>query len=140
MHKSIIEIEQLLYRCCDAVDKGNVDNIMGCFHQNATLIITWEENSKHLGHEEIRHWFVNYTQVMKSAMKYLRHKITCPLIDVNGDDANVLSYVDVDAAPKDSGHVIISICRYEDKLTRVDGRWYLKEKTIFMEDTYTITK
>ena len=28
MHKSIIEIEQLLYRCCHAVDQGNIDNIM----------------------------------------------------------------------------------------------------------------
>lgn len=137
MHKSVIEIEQLLYRCCHAVDQGNIDNIMSVFHPNATLIINWEENGKYSGHEEIRQWFLNYTQVMKSSMKYLRHKITCPMIEIDGDDAIAFSYLDVDAAPKDVAQVIITVCRYEDKLTKLDGQWYLKEKSIFMDDTYT---
>ena len=140
MHKNTIEIEQLLYRCCHAVDQGNIDNIMSVFHPNATLIINWEENGKYSGHEEIRQWFLNYTQVMKSSVKYLRHKITCPMIEINGDDATALSYLDVDTAPKDTSQVIITICRYEDKLTKLDGQWYLKEKSIFMDDTYTVKK
>ncbi|GAB6096707.1 hypothetical protein JCM14469_29600 [Desulfatiferula olefinivorans] len=140
MNKNVIEIEQLLYRCCHAVDHGHVDSIMECFHPSATLIINWEENGRHSGHEAIRQWFLNYTQIMTSALNYLRHKITCPLIDVNGDEATAFSYLDVDAAPKDGGQVVISVCRYEDKLVRTDGRWYLKEKSIFMDDTYTITK
>ncbi|MBI9092109.1 MAG: nuclear transport factor 2 family protein [Desulfobacterium sp.] len=140
MHKSIIEIEQLLYRCCHAVDQRNIDNIMSVFHPNATLIINWEETGKYSGHEEIRQWFFNYTQVMKSAVKYLRHKITCPVIEVNGDEATAFSYLDVDAAPKDASQVIITVCRYEDKFTKLDGQWYLKEKSIFMDDTYTIMK
>jgi ketosteroid isomerase-like protein len=138
MPKSIIEIEQLLYRCCHAVDQGNIDNIMSVFHPNATLMINWEENGKYSGHEEIRQWFLNYTHVMKSTMKYLRHKIMCPLIEVNGDEATAFSYLDVDAAPKDTGQVIITVCRYEDKLTKLEGQWYLKEKSIFMDDTYTV--
>ena len=140
MPQNIIEIEQLLYRCCHAVDQGNIDTIMGCFHQNATLLINWEKNGKHSGHEKIHQWFLNYIQVMKSAMKYLRHKITCPLIEVTDDEATALSYLDVDAASRDTGQVIITVCRYEDKLTKLDGRWYLKEKSIFMDDSYTITK
>ena len=140
MHKSIIEIEQLLYRCCHAVDRGDVDTIINCFHENATMTISWEKNGQHSGHEEIRQWFINYTKAMKSGMKYLRHKITCPLIRLNGNDATALSYLDVDAALKNGKQVIVTACRYEDKLTIVDGRWYLKEKAIFMEDTYTISK
>ena len=140
MHKNIIEIEQLLYRCCHAVDQGNIDNIMSVFHPNATLIINWEETGKYSGHEEIRQWFFNYTQVMKSAVKYLRHKITCPFIEVNGDEATAFSYLDVDAAAKDANQVIITVCRYEDKLTKLDGQWLLKEKSIFMDDTYTVMK
>jgi len=140
LHKSIIEIEQLLYRCCHAVDQGHLDNIMSLFHPKATLIINWEENGKYFGYDEIYQWFHNYTQVMKSAVKYLRHKITCPLIEVEGDEATALSYLDVDAAMEDTGQVIITVCRYEDKLTKIDGQWYLMEKSIFMDDTYTITK
>ena len=140
MPKSIIEIEQLLYRCCHAVDQGNIDNIMSVFLPNATLIINWEENGKYSGHEEIRKWFLNYTQIMKSAVKYLRHKIMCPLIEVNGDEATAFSCLDVDAALKDASQVIITVCRYEDKLTKLDEQWYLKEKSIFMDDTYTVMK
>lgn len=140
MYRSVIEIEQVLYRCCHAVDQGNIDKIIRTFHPDATLIINWEENGKYSGHEKIRQWFLSYTQVMKSSMKYLRHKITCPMIEVKGDTAVAFSYVDVDAAPKDADQVIITVCRYQDKLTRLDGQWYLKEKSIFMDDTYTIMK
>ena len=140
MHKSIIEIEQLLYRCCHAVDQGNIDNIMACFHPNATLIINWEENGEYSGHDKIRQWFNNYIQVMKSSVKYLRHKITCPLIKVDGDEATAFSYLDVDAAPKDANQVIKTVCRYEDKITKTDGQWYLKEKSIYMDDSYSVMK
>ena len=122
------------------MDRGEVNKIVDCFHENATLIISWEVNGKHSGHEEIRQWFINYTQEMKSTMKYLRHKLTSPLIRLHRDNATALSYLDVDAAQNGSKHVIITVCRYEDKLTLVDGRWYFKEKAIFMEDTYTITR
>jgi hypothetical protein len=77
---------------------------------------------------------------MKSAVKYLRHKITCPLIEVEGDEAAAFTYLDVDAASENTGQVIITVCRYEDKLTKLDGQWYIKEKSIFMDNTYTITK
>lgn len=140
MHKDIQEIEQLLYRCCHAVDQGSIDHIVKCFHPNATLIIKWEENGKYSGHEEIRRWFRNYTKIMNSSMKYLRHKIACPLIEVGGDEATAFSYLDVDAALKDTNQVIITVCRYEDKLIKVNGQWYLKEKAIFLDDTYSVMK
>ncbi len=37
MYKHVIEIEQVLYRCCHAVDQGNIGNIINVFHPNATL-------------------------------------------------------------------------------------------------------
>ena len=138
MYKSVVEIEQVLYRCCHAVDQGHMDNIISVFHPNATLIIKWEENGIYSGHEAIRKWFVNYNETVKSSMKYLRHKITCPMIAVSGDDATALSYLDVEAANKDTGQVIITVGRYEDKLVRAEGHWYLKEKAIFIDNSYTI--
>lgn len=140
MFRDIKEIEQVLYRCCHAVDQGNIDQIMGVFHHDATLIINWEENGKYSGHGEIRQWFLNYTRVMTSSVKYLRHKITCPIIEINGNDASAASYLDVDTASKDNRHIIVTVCRYEDKLCKLDGHWYLKEKSIFMDDTYTIER
>jgi len=81
-------------------------------------LINWEENGEYSGHDKIRQWFNNYIQVMKSSVKYLRHKITCPLIKVDGDDATAFSYLDVDAAAKDANQVIKTVCRYEDKITK----------------------
>ncbi|MDY6905757.1 MAG: nuclear transport factor 2 family protein [Thermodesulfobacteriota bacterium] len=86
----------------------------------------------------IRQWFLDYTQIMQSTVKYLRHKITCPWIVLDGDAATAFSYLDVDAASKDTGRVIITACRYEDRLVKLDGQWCLKEKSIFMDDTYII--
>ncbi|ACL02568.1 nuclear transport factor 2 family protein [Desulfatibacillum aliphaticivorans] len=140
MHNSLMEVEQLLYRCCHAVDTGNVPGIMSVFHPDAVLIINWEENGRHEGYEEIKQWFLNYTQVMKSAMRYLRHKISCPVIEINEEQAVANSYLDVDAAPIEADRVIISVCRYEDKLAKFDGKWLLTEKSIFMDDTYMVMK
>jgi hypothetical protein len=140
MYRSVVEIEQVLYRCCHAVDQGNIDNIISEFHLNATLIINWKRNGKYSGHGEIRQWFENYTEIIKSSMKYLRHRITCPMIKVNSAEAIAISYVDVESASKDTGQVIITVCRYEDKLIRTKGHWYLKEKSIFLDNTYTVSK
>ena len=137
MHKDIIEIEQVLYRCCHAVDQGYIDKIISVFHPNANLIIKWEKDGIHSGHDAIRKWFINYTQIIQSSMKYLRHKITCPMIEVCGNEATAFSYLDVDTATKDTNQVIITAGRYEDKLVKVEGCWYFKEKVIFVDDTYT---
>ncbi|NQU17037.1 MAG: nuclear transport factor 2 family protein [Candidatus Saganbacteria bacterium] len=140
MHKEIVEIEQVLYCCCHAVDQGDIDKIISFFHPDADLIIKWEEDGIHSGYDAIRNWFVNYTQIIQSSMKYLRHKITCPMIEVCGNEATAFSYLDVDTATKDTNQVIITVGRYEDKLVKMDGCWYLKEKVIFVDDTYNLSK
>lgn len=138
MCNQIKEIEQVLYRACHAVDQGKLDAFLRLFHPEAVLNITWEENGEYLGHEGIRSWFVNYDQTVRSSMKYLRHKITCPLIQCNENSATAFSYLDVDAALKENGQVIITSGRYEDKLLKIEGNWLLKEKVIFMDNTYTV--
>ncbi len=138
MYRHVIEIEQVLYRCCHAVDQGNIDRIMSVFHPNAKLIINWEENGIYIGQDEIRKWFVDYNHVVKSSLKYLRHKISCPMIEINGDEATSFSYFDADAAIKDVGQVIITAGRYEDKFVRSNGLWCFKEKAIFKDNTYSI--
>jgi 3-phenylpropionate/cinnamic acid dioxygenase small subunit len=138
MYEDIIAIEQVLYRCCHAVDQGNIDKIMALFHPNATLIIDWEENGRHGGHSEIRKWFDNYDQVVRSSMKYLRHKIACPVIEVDGETATAASYLEVEASSRDTGQVIKTVGQYNDKLIRLEGEWRLTEKLISMDNTYAV--
>ena len=138
MHKDIVAIEQVLYRCCHAVDQGNLDKIMALFHPNAVLIIDWEENGRHAEHEAIRNWFENYDCVVRSSMKYLRHKIACPMIEVAGETATAASYLEVEASSKDTGQVIKTVGRYNDKLIRFKGGWRFMEKLISMDNTYAV--
>ncbi|MBU2511350.1 nuclear transport factor 2 family protein [bacterium] len=84
MKSDIKKIEQVLYRVCHAVDQGQINSFVNLFHLEGRFIITWEENRKYTGHEEIQKWITNYDNTLRSSMKYLRHKITCPMIDVSG--------------------------------------------------------
>ena len=132
------EIEQVLYRCCHAVDQGRIDHVVNLFHPNGVLVITWEENGTYEGHEALRQWFFNYDQGVRCAMKYLRHKITCPVIEVHGDEATAFSYLDVESCSKEMDQVMITAGRYEDELVRYEGCWCLKKKVVFMDKTYTL--
>jgi 3-phenylpropionate/cinnamic acid dioxygenase small subunit len=138
MRNDIIEIEQVLYRCCHAIDKGEIDTFVNLFHPDASFMITWEENGKYEGHKEIQEWAVNYDKIIRSSMKYLRHKITCPIINVSEDDATATSYLDAESVLKDTSQVTITVGRYEDKLAKSEGFWRLKEKVVFMDNMYTI--
>jgi len=138
MYRDVIEIEQLLYRCSHAVDRGDIEMTVSLFQPDALLVITWEENGSHKGHDEIRKWFENYEQVVRSATSYLRHRITCPVIDVDGDRASAASYLEVEAAGRDTGRVIKTVGRYDDTFARTETGWRFTEKVISMDNTYAL--
>ena len=134
----IIEIEQVLYRVSHAVDQGDIEKTMALFQPDALLVITWEENGRHEGHDAIRKWFENYEQVVRSSTSYLRHRIACPVIDVDGDTASADSYLEVEAAARDTGRVVKTSGRYNDTLMRTDNGWRIVEKVISMDNTYNV--
>ena len=137
-YSDIVEIEQVIYRCSHAVDQGDIEKIMTLFQPDALLDITWEENGRHVGHKEIRKWFENYDQVVRGSVSYLRHRIACPVIDVDGDFASAASYLEVEAAGKKTGQVIKTVGRYNDTLVRTDKGWRISEKVISMDNTYAV--
>lgn len=134
----VIEIEQLLYRCCHAVDRGELENIMDLFHPRATLWIRWEENGVHAGHDAVRAWFQAYIDSVLANVKFLRHKIDSPMIKVMEEEAMALSYLTVEAAAKEGRQRIVTLGRYEDKFCKHEGRWRFMEKIIFMDDVYPV--
>ena len=138
MSSDIKEIEQVLYRCCHAVDQGKIDEFVDLFHPEATFVVTWEEKGTHNGHKEIRKWIENYDRVLRSSLKYLRHKITCPVIEVTEDIATAHSYLDVEAAAGDTSQVSVTVGRYQDKLVRHKGHWRIMEKVVIMDNLFTM--
>lgn len=134
----IVEIEQALYRVSHAVNRGEIEKTLALFDPDAALVITWEENGRHEGHDAIRRCFENYERVVRSSTNYLRHRIICPVIDVDGDRASASSYLEVEAVGRDTGTVVKTVGRYEDTLVRTDTGWRIAEKVIYMDNTYAL--
>ena len=123
-------IEQLLHRYCHALDRGSVDEVVELFHRDAVLLPAYESDARHVGREAVRGWYANYDRTLRANVRYLRHKISCPLIEVSGNTATSVCYFDADAIPTGSDESIVLLGRYDDKLVKDVGRWWFKERKI----------
>jgi ketosteroid isomerase-like protein len=132
MADDITEILQLLHRYCHALDRGSVDEILDVFHPDAVLLPRYQGDESHRGREAIRGWYVDYENTVKAAVRELRHKITCPWIQVQGKEATSVAYLDADYVARESGEMGLAAGRYEDKLVKEKGRWWLRERAILL--------
>jgi len=140
MNDHITEIQQLLYRYCHALDRRTVDDVMDVFHPNAVLLPRYEGDESYIGREAIRGWYVNYVKTIKGSSRSLRHKITCPWIQVNGDEANSVCYLDADYVDSSTGAFFLAAGRYEDKLVKEEGRWWIQERVILIDGFHLLSK
>lgn len=140
MNDDITEIQQLLYRYCHVLDRSAVDDVMDAFHPNAVLQPRYEGDESHAGHEAIRSWYMNYEKTMKSAGLNLRHKVTCPWIQVNGDEAKSVCYLDADYVDSSTGAFVLAAGRYEDKLVKEEGQWWIQERVILIDGFHVLSK
>jgi len=140
MNDDITEIQQLLYRYCHTLDRSTLDEVMDVFHTNAVLQPTYEGDKGYIGREAISGWYMNYEKTIKSAGRGLRHKITCPWIRVHGDEADSVSYLDADYVDSSTGAFILATGRYEDKLLKEEGRWWIKERVIIIDGYHLLSK
>ena len=140
MNDDITEIQQLLYRYCHALDRSTVDDVMDVFHPNAVLQPRYEGDESYSGAEAIRGWYMNYEKTIKGSTRNLRHKVTCPWIQVNGGEGNSVCYLDADYVDSSTGAFVLAAGRYEDKLVKEDGRWWIKERVILIDGFHLLSK
>lgn len=140
MSTDIVEIEQLLYAYCHAVDRGTPTDVAALFHQEATLVPTYEGEATYQGREAILGWYTRYGQATGGAVTNLRHKISCPWVRVDGSNATAVCYLDADSVSKDQGNVQLSQGRYEDKLVKHDGRWLFMERAIIVTGSVALPR
>ena len=137
MHQDIIEIEQLLYRYCHALDRGTIDDFIDAFHRDAVFMPRYQSSERISGREAIRDWFLHYNKTIRAAHRH-RRKLTSPWIHVYGNEANAVCYVDADSVSKSTGDVFIHAARYEDKLVKEEDRWWIIERVINVDErSYT---
>ena len=91
----------MIDRYCHAVDRGSADDVAALFHPNGRLVVSLEDNDGYNGREAVREWYANYHKHFRARLTHLRHKISNIQIDLNGDEARVVSYMDADLIAKD---------------------------------------
>ncbi len=123
-------IRRVIDRYCHAVDRGSADDVAALFHPNGRLVVSLEDNDGYNGREAVREWYANYHKYFRARLTHLRHKISNIQIDLNGDEARVVSYMDADLIAKDETTPRQAIGRYDDRFVRDGGEWYFAERTI----------
>lgn len=129
----VIAIEQLLNAYCHQLDSGNVAAVVQLFADDAVLIPEYEGDAQHAGRAAIEAWYSNYSSNTQAAVTGLRHKISTAMIEVDGDSASSVCYLDADSIDQNSGARSLAGGKYADKLARRDGRWLLVERRIIVD-------
>ncbi len=140
MAEDITAIQQLLHQYCHAVDRGTVDDILEVFHRDAVLRPAYLGEDVHKGRDAVRAWYSQYDKTVRAAVRNMRHKITCPYIELHGDEASAVSYLDADFVDRNTGEMGLAAGRYEDKLVKDGGRWWIGDRTIFVEGSVSLGK
>lgn len=134
----IAEIQNLLNQYCHAVDRGSVDDIMAVFHRDAILRPVYLGDDRHSGRDAIRAWYSDYDRKVRSTVNPMRHKITAPFIEVDGDRATAVCYLDADFVSNATGEMGVATGRYEDQLLRDEGRWWIHERVIIVANSVSL--
>ena len=131
-------ILQLLHKYCHVVDRGTVDQIVALFHHDATLLPRYESAERYQGREAVRGWYERWIAESRATVRHLRHTILAPVIEIAGNEATAVCYVDVDAIPVATNKPWMARGRYEDKLIKEEGRWWFRERALIVYYTSSL--
>ena len=138
MSEDVIAIEQVLNRYCHKLDVGDVDAVVALFTEDGVLIPEYEGTGEHAGREAIRAWYTNYGRQVSARASGLRHKISTAMIEVEGDTATSLCYLDADSVDSSTGKRSLAGGRYLDRLERRGGVWLIRERRIVVDYASTL--
>jgi hypothetical protein len=124
-----LEIQQVLYRYCRGVDRGDAALIAGVYHPDAT-----DDHGSWVGPGRA---FGEYlVPVMDQAAFVGQHHITNALIEVEGQAARVESYFVAfhpGTGQADSPRHIMVCGRYVDRFERRDGAWKIADRRVVID-------
>lgn len=123
-------IEQLLYRYCFAVDGGEAEAVAALFAEDAVLVPVYTGEAPVEGRAAILGWYQRYGQAVNANANHLRHVVSTPVIDVDGDQARAQCYLTANSVSKASGLASWTAGAYRDELVRRDGSWLFKRREI----------
>ena len=124
-------IWQLLCRYCHLVDRGDMADVVDLFHPEATLVLPPNPPAK--GREAIRKAYDDWLHTAREPTVWLRHMISSPFIDVDGDRAAAISYLTADFLLRKKGTIQALVGRYQDELVRNEDRWLLWRREVLVD-------
>jgi len=133
-----LAIQQLLHRYCHVVDRGTADEVADLFHRTGVLLPRHESDERYEGREAVRGWYARYMENFRSTVRYLRHKIESAVIEITGNAATSVCYLDADYIAGETHQATVFFGRYDDKFVKDAGRWWFKERTILAYYTYPL--
>ena len=136
----IVAIQQVLHKYCHVVDRGTVDEICDLFHKDAVLLPVYESDERYEGRDAVKGWYMNYDNTLRAGVRFLRHKIESPVIEVSGNEATSTCYLDADAITKSTDKPMIVFGRYDDEFINDEGRWWFKERKIVVYYTLPVNE
>lgn len=124
------EIAELLYTASRALDRADVELLASCFHPDATDYRGVVNGPAHLARDSLPKWDV----------AVCRHATTNIMIDLDGDVAQVESYVQAfhhaPNANEGQGQYEFIQARYLDRLERRDGKWKIARRMAVWDDSW----
>jgi len=133
-----LAILQVLHKYCHVVDRGTADEVAELFHRDGVLLPRYESDERCEGREAVRGWYARYMENFRAKVRYLRHKIESPVIEIAGNEATSVCYLDADSITISTNAANVAFGRYEDKLIKDEGRWWFKERTIIVYYSYPL--
>jgi uncharacterized protein (TIGR02246 family) len=123
-----------LFTCyCCALDNGEVETVVACFTEDASLKSPVIDIK---GTDEIRA-FARRFAAQRAAGTQFRHFVTNIAVELDGPRATATAYLLV-LISKDDAHRTLPPGRYECELVKKNGRWLFSRRTVFHDHEYVL--
>lgn len=128
--QSRMEIQEVLYRYCRGIDRGDADLVAGVFHGDAV--------DEHGGFDGLGVDFAyQVVERMKDNPSIGQHNIGNILISFSSPDKAVSEAYCVALAPDPAGNRAVVWIRYLDDFERRAGLWKIAHRKVIIDDAWT---
>ena len=122
-------IQDVVHRYAWALDTGDVERFVDCFHPDGVLIWdAFETPDRYEGADALRRFATILRDLPSSAGR--QHMVGNTLIEGGGDEARASSYVVVFRREGEGPHLVGVMGWYEDVLRRSESGWRIRERVI----------
>lgn len=127
-------ISDLFTRYSLALDDGDVEGVVACFTEDAT--VDSPVVGTYAGHAEIRR-FARRLAAVREAGAQLRHVVSNIVADVEGDRGQARCYL-VTFVTRDGRSELLAPGEYTCEVVRRDGRWLFTRRVVTMDSAITL--